>query len=86
MLLETLADFPVFMDMPIRKRSEAAMKRQYSKPIVQKISFDYKTQIVTQSTPSQCFGSVINVATSYDQCGEGTRNYFGWNLEHPGNF
>jgi hypothetical protein len=59
------------------------MKKEYKKPVIEKITFDYKTQIVTSSN---CTGSIINIATSVDQCGEGTKNYIGWNSEHPGPF
>ena len=62
------------------------MKRHYSKPVVEKIDFDYKMQIVTESPPPDCFGSVINVATATDICGEGQRTYIGWNSKHPGDF
>ena len=60
------------------------MKRNYSKPVVEKIDFDYRIQTGTPSKPQECFGSVINVATSLSECGEGTPNYFGWTLENPG--
>ena len=42
------------------KKGVTAMKRQYSKPIVEKIAFNYKSQIITTS-PSDCFESVMNV-------------------------
>lgn len=61
------------------------MKRHYTKPVVEKIDFDYKMQIVTESPPPpECIGSVINVATSLSECGEGTPSYFGWTLQNPG--
>jgi len=59
------------------------MKRTYVSPVVEKVTFDYKTQIVTGSS-SDCFGSIINVKTADRECGEGTPNYFGWNLKNPG--
>ena len=61
------------------------MKKQYKVPMFEKVTFDYKAQMQTGSTPS-CFGSVINTATSASVCGEGTPMYFGWNSEHPGDF
>ncbi len=67
------------------RKGVTAMKKQYSRPVVEKISFDYRTQIVTES-PSECFGSVMNVKTAIDECGEGQRFYYGWNLKHPGEF
>ena len=63
------------------------MKRHYTKPVVEKIGFDYKMQIVTESPPPpDCFGSIINIATATDTCGEGQRTYIGWNSKHPGDF
>lgn len=59
------------------------MKKEYEKPIIEKITFDYKSQVVTSGP---CTGSIMNIATSVDQCGEGTKNYIGWNNAHPGNF
>ena len=56
------------------------MRKQYSEPIVEKVTFDYTVQISTAS----CFGSIINVATSDSECGEGTPIYSGWNLKNPG--
>ena len=55
------------------------MKKEYEKPFIEKITFDYKSQIVTSS----CYGSIVNVATATDTCGEGTRNYIGWSSPHP---
>ncbi len=57
------------------------MKKEYKTPVVEKITFDYRIQTGTNSS---CFGSIINKATSLSECGEGTPNYFGWNLENPG--
>ena len=42
------------------RKDVAAMKRQYSRPVVEKISFNYKSQIVTTSQ-SDCYESVMNV-------------------------
>lgn len=61
------------------------MKKAYETPVVEKVVFDYKAQIVTESTPA-CHGSVINTATAENECGEGTPMYFGWNSNHPGEF
>lgn len=55
------------------------MKKEYEKPVIKKITFNYKSQIVT----STCTGSIVNIATATDTCGKGTRNYIGWNSEHP---
>lgn len=52
-------------------------------PIIEKISFDYKIQLTTPS-PTDCFGSVMNVKTEVLECGEGTPFYFGWNYKNPG--
>lgn len=59
------------------------MKKNYSAPVVEKVTFDYTVQ-TSQST--SCTGSVMNIATTLDQCGEGTPTYWGWTSEHPGGF
>ena len=56
------------------------MEKEYKKPLIEKVTYDYKIQ----TTASTCFGSIINVATSVSECGEGTPSYIGWNKEHPG--
>ena len=56
------------------------MEKVYSKPLVEKITFDYKIQTAN----SECFGSIINVKTSDKECGEGTPSYVGWNKPNPG--
>lgn len=58
------------------------MKKEYVSPIIEKITFDYKLE--TAIGPSGCFGSIINVATSDSECGEGTPGYFGWDKKNPG--
>ena len=58
------------------------MKKEYAAPVVEKITFDYRVQ--TESGSGDCFGSIINVATSESECGEGTPYYVGWNLKNPG--
>ena len=64
------------------------MKRQYSKPTAEKISFNYRTQILTDS-PTNCFESVMNQRASDGisettpggtTCVGGTPFSFGWNL------
>lgn len=59
------------------------MKKEYESPVIEKITFDYKIQTVTSGP---CTGSIMNIATATDTCGEGTRNYIGWNSAHPGEF
>lgn len=59
------------------------MRKKYMTPIIEKISFDYKIQLTTPS-PTDCFGSVMNVKTEVLECGEGTPFYFGWNYKNPG--
>lgn len=56
------------------------MKRQYAKPVVKKITFDFRAQILTAS-PTQCFESVMNVKTADNVCGEGMLIDLGWNKE-----
>ena len=66
----------------------SSMKKQYKAPIFEKITFNYKAQMQVGSPtpPPVCIGSVINIATSESECGEGTPSYFGWTKEHPGPF
>lgn len=59
------------------------MKKAYVAPVVEKVTFDYKTQIVTASS-DDCFESVMNVKTAESICGEGTSVYIGWTLEETG--
>ena len=61
------------------------MKRSYISPVIEKITFDYKNQILTSPSGS-CFGSVVNVTEGNNVCGSGTPSYIGWNSEHPGPF
>lgn len=56
------------------------MKKEYVTPVIEKIIFDYKVQ----TNGSNCFGSVMNVATSESECGEGSPVYVGWNSPNPG--
>ena len=58
------------------------MRKQYSAPIIEKVVFDYRVQISTAS--KECFGSIMNVATSESECGEGGIVYIGWDLKNPG--
>ncbi len=58
------------------------MKRSYSTPVIEKITFDYKDQI--SCTAVSCYGSVINVSTGTEVCGFGTPFYIGWNSRNPG--
>ena len=58
------------------------MKKAYTTPVFEKITFDYKIQ--TASSTQQCFGSVINQSTGTSVCGEGTPAYIGWNSPNPG--
>lgn len=57
------------------------MKRSYSTPVIEKITFDYKDQI--SCTTASCFGSVINVSVGTEVCGLGTPFYIGWNSRNP---
>ncbi len=57
------------------------MKRNYSTPLIEKITFDYKDQITC--TSASCFGSVINVSVGTEVCGLGTPFYIGWNSRNP---
>lgn len=57
------------------------MKKNYKTPVVEKIAFDYKAQIVTDSN-TNCFESVINERPangSTTSCVGGTPVSFGWN-------
>ena len=65
------------------------MKRQYSRPVVEKISFDYRVQILTESQVD-CFESVINERVgdgipeqgpAGTACLGGTPFSMGWNRE-----
>lgn len=56
------------------------MKDEYKKPVIEKIEFDYKDQIVT----SGCFESVMNIRVGSDLCAEGTPTYMGWTKEQTG--
>lgn len=59
------------------------MEKQYEKPIIEKVSFDYKIQ-TSSNSDQKCFGSIINVKTDERECGEGTPSYVGWNKKNPG--
>ena len=52
-------------------------------PAVEKIAFDYKAQIVTNSNTTSCFESVMNErpAGSSTACVGGTPISLGWNEE-----
>lgn len=59
------------------------MKRNYMTPAVEKIAFDYKAQIVANSSPA-CFESVMNERPAggpATACVGGTPISFGWNDE-----
>ena len=58
------------------------MKKAYCAPTIDKITFDYRTQIV--ASVKECFGSVINVSVGVEECVSGTPMYFGWDLKNPG--
>ena len=58
------------------------MKKVYTTPVFEKITFDYKIQ--TASSTQQCFGSVINVSHGITVCDDGTPQYIGWNSLNPG--
>ena len=57
------------------------MKKSYVKPAVEKIVFDYKSQIVTGSG---CIESVINIRVGENACGEGTPTIIGWTEPQTG--
>lgn len=59
------------------------MKKEYISPVVEKVTFDYKTQIVTASPSTDCFGSIVNVYVD-GVCTSGTPVYVGWNSKNPG--
>lgn len=59
-----------------KEREKTTMKRNYATPVVEKIAFDYKAQIVTGSP--ECFQSVINVMGAGNTCVEGTPIVVGW--------
>ena len=57
------------------------MRKQYSTPVVEKITFDYK---VIHTSSVECFGSIINVVPDGDTvCRSGEPFYVGWNNDHP---
>ena len=58
------------------------MKKSYVTPAVEKIAFDYKSQIVTGS--SDCYESIMNVRVGDNACGEGTIINIGWTVEQTG--
>ena len=53
------------------------MKKEYSIPIVEKITIDYKVQTTDSSS---CYSSVINKQIPGDprECAEGTASTFWW--------
>lgn len=57
------------------------MKKAYVSPVVEKVTFDFKTQIVTASG---CIESVMNIRVGDNACGEGTVINMGWTLEQTG--
>lgn len=61
------------------------MRKKYVTPIIEKVSFDYRMQLMTAS-PQNCFGSVVNVTDGDNICHSGTPSYIGWNSKHPGDF
>ena len=59
------------------------MKKNYVAPVVEKVTFDYKTQIITGST--ECYESVMNTRVNGGStCDEGTPINFGWTKEQTG--
>ena len=57
------------------------MKKVYEAPVVEKVTFNYNTQIVASSN---CIESVMNIRVGENACGEGTPINMGWNLEQTG--